>query len=613
MKNTKQTTLNDTYLKVIPLALILLILPMIVYMKNVSITGNATQYYASNTQYDFFNYYKVAWFFGFTICSALFVAFYMIINKYKFKLNLGFIPLFVYYVFVFLSTSYSKYHDIALNGFVDRFEGFWVITCYIVLCFIAAHFITYEKDIKILLGALIVCATLLCLLGISQFFGFDFLQTDFMKKAMLPADSRSMSDQLQFKFPTRYIYLTLFNPNYVGSFCAMVLPIAIAALLFTKKIHTKILSGALCGLLLINAIGCRSSAGYAGIFISVIILIVLLRKRILKYWIPILGLLICCTGLLIFLNYNYSNIISNGLNKFLPKKQVKIYTDNENKPITNIAINKNIMTLNIGDNPVNIHFNSQDKTIGFKDASGKDVTVVKDPNDSNKLTFNSPKYLGLALKMNKSVFEISSINAKFYVTIDGTGSFKFLNQTGKPDEIVNPDTFGFEGYELWASSRGYIWSRSIPLLKDTIALGHGPDTFAAYFPQNDYNGKLKYLDTPYILVDKPHNMYLQMAINTGIVSLAAFLVFILWYIIGSFRLYFKPKKDTSFYYMAGSACVISVIGFLVAGIANDSNINISPIFWILLGVGFACNRLYQKELAFDSAHEISKQKKTSKK
>jgi O-antigen ligase len=537
----------------------------------------------------------------------------MIINKYKFKLDLGFIPLFVYYVFVFLSTSYSKYHDIALNGFIDRFEGFWVITCYIVLCFIAAHFITYEKDIKLLLGALLVCAALLCLLGISQFFGFDFLQTGFMKKAMLPADSQSMSDQLTFKFPTRYIYLTLFNPNYVGSFCAMVLPIAVVILLFAKKNSTKIFSGILCAIVLINAIGCRSSAGFAGIFVSVIILIILLRKRILKFWIPILGLLVCCAGLLIFLNYSYSNIILNGITKFLPQKQVTVYKDNENKPITNIAIDKNIMTLRVGDNPINLSFNSQDKSLGFKDASGKDVNVVKDPSDSSRLTFNSPKYLGLALKMNKSLFEVSSINTKFYITIDNTGSFKFLNQTGKPDDIVNPDSYGFEGYERWASSRGYIWSRSIPLLKDTIALGHGPDTFAAYFPQNDYNGKLNYLDTPYILVDKPHNIYLQMALNTGIVSLIAFLVFIFWYIIRSFKLYFKPKKDTSFYYMAGSACVISVIGFLVAGFANDSNINISPIFWILLGIGFACNRLYQKELAFDSAHEIAKQKKASKK
>ncbi|MHB8065557.1 MAG: hypothetical protein ACYDG2_23565 [Ruminiclostridium sp.] len=111
-------------------------------------------------------------------------------------------------------------------------------------------------------------------------------------------------------------------------------------------------------------------------------------------------------------------------------------------------------------------------------------------------------------------------------------------------------------------------------------------------------------------------MYLQIAINTGFVSLVAFLVSVLWYIVRSFRLYFKPIKNDSFYYMAGSACVLSVIGFLVAGLANNSNVNISPIFWILLGIGFACNRLYKRELlVFDTntATELPALNKPSKK
>ncbi|MHB8065560.1 MAG: O-antigen ligase family protein, partial [Ruminiclostridium sp.] len=218
--------------------------------------------------------------------------------------------------------------------------------------------------------------------------------------------------------------------------------------------------------------------------------------------------------------------------------------------------------------------------------------------------------------MNNSILEISASNTIYYVNLYNDGSFKFLNQASKPVDIVKAPSYGFKGYEEWASTRGYIWSRSIPLLKDTVLLGHGPDTYAIYFPQNDFSGKLQHLNMTYILVDKPHNMYLQIAINTGVVSLIAFLVFVLWYISSSFSLYFKPKKNDSFYYMAGSACVLSVIGFLVAGLANDSNVNISPIFWIMLGIGFACNRLYKKELlVFDTntTAEIPALNKPSKK
>jgi len=39
--------------------------------------------------------------------------------------------------------------------------------------------------------------------------------------------------------------------------------------------------------------------------------------------------------------------------------------------------------------------------------------------------------------------------------------------------------------------RGYIWSRSLPLLRNTILVGYGPDTFAMNFPQHDIAGKVK--------------------------------------------------------------------------------------------------------------------------
>lgn len=599
-----KANVKESFIKILPFALILLIVPMIVFMKEANIKSNIVEFTTSETKSDFFNYYKAIWLITFSISSILFISYYIYAKKLRFKLSYSFIPLFVYYLFVFLSSSFSEYHEVALNGFPNRNEGFWVISCYIVICFIAAHFITYEKDIMFLFGSLVICATLLCILGISQFLGFDFLQIDFIKKFMLPGEYKHLSNTLNFNFPNKFIYLTLFNPNYVGSFCAMVLPISAVMLLFAKKIYAKILSGVLSGLILVNLIGSRSSAGYVGVFFSVLFLIILLRKKIFKYWIPILGLAICCTGALIYLNHSYSGLIINEFSGFLPKKQVPaIYKDGTTKYLTDMIIDKNVMNIYMGDTPISIKFNSQAKSLSFLDDTGKDVKVVRNPDDSNTLTFDSPKYLGLRIKIVKSLFTISAPNTIYYVNFNDAG-FKFL-YAGKPSDIVNPPAVGFEGYERWASSRGYIWSRSIPLIKDTIILGHGPDTYVLYFPQNDFKGKLQYLNTPYAVVDKPHNMYLQIAINTGVVSLIAFLVFVLWYICSSFRLYFRPKKEDSFYYMAGSACVLSVIGFLVAGLANDSTVNVSPIFWILLGIGFACNRLYSKEVAIPVASSKS--------
>lgn len=607
MKDYKKANVKDTFIKILPLALILLIVPMIVFMKESNIKSVPSDFVAPDTRYDFFNYYKAMWLIVLSISSIIFISFYAYVKKFRFKPSNSFIPLFVYYIFVFLSSSFSENHAVSFNGFPNRNEGLWVISCYIVVCFITAHFITYEKDIKILFGALIICTTFLCILGISQFFGFDLLQLDFVKKLMLPSEYESLSKSLSFKFPTRFIYLTLFNPNYVGSFCALVFPICIVATLYAKKASVKIFSGILSVLLLINLIGSRSSAGYIGIFISSILLIISMRKKLLKYWLPILGFVIFCIGILVYLNYNYSGLIVSEIRGFLPQKQEPIiYKESANKSITNMTIDKNVMTIYVGETPINIKYNLNDTALSFSDDIGNEVKAVQNTDERGLLlTFNEPKYLGLRIRLSGSLITVSSPGVKYNVILDANGSFKFLNIAGKPVDIIIAKSFGFEGYEKWASGRGYIWSRSIPLLKDTLLLGHGPDTYTFYFPQNDFAGKLLSFNNPYMLVDKPHNMYIQMAINTGVVSLIAFLVFVLWYVCGSLKLYFKPKNYDSFYYMAGLGCVISVIGFLVTGIANDSNINVSPIFWILLGIGFACNRLYSGELANSTSNPKS--------
>lgn len=579
------------------MALILLVVPMIVYLKEVPVNEGLKNLYSSPTVGDFFNYYKVQWLIIFTVFSTVFFSFYLYTKKIILKLNIGFIPLFVYLFLVFLSSSMSKYHDIAFMGFIDRYEGFWVILCYVIICFISAHLISNEKDIKVLFGSLMICAAILSTLGISQLFNFDFLQTDFMKQLILPQKYVDSGTTLNFKFPSRYIYSTLFNPNYVGSFCAMTLPITIVTLLFSRKTYLKIFSAILSGLVLINLIGSRSSAGIVSVIITTIALVILHRKQLLKYWVPVLGILLSSSILLIILNVSLGNIISNEITDFLPKKHVQpIYKDGDTKYLTDMTFDKAKMTIYMGASPINVVFNQQSRKLEFSDDTGSKLKIMATPKDKDRFGFDSPKYIGLTFKIENNSIHIFAPNVNYFVVIDDSGSFKFVTQSNKLVDIVKAKAVGFEGYETWASSRGYIWSRSIPLIANTLVLGHGPDTFGLYFPQNDFAGLIKAFRTPYMLVDKPHNMYLQIAINTGLFSLLAFLVFIILYIVNSFKLYFKPKKEDSFYYFVGSACVLSVTGYLIAAIANDSNVNVSPLFWIILGIGFACNRLYSREL-----------------
>ena len=175
--------------------------------------------------------------------------------------------------------------------------------------------------------------------------------------------------------------------------------------------------------------------------------------------------------------------------------------------------------------------------------------------------------------------------------------YLYTNYYGRPTKLYTSETFDSPVFDLLGgfSGRGYIWSKSIPILKDTLILGSGPDTYSFMFPQYDYvsliqNGWEK------MLITKPHSMYLQTGIQTGVLSLIAYLIFNGWYVIRSMKLYFKKKLDT-FTEQCGAAIFVAVISFLIAGLVNDSTVGTSIVYWTLLGIGFACSSIVEKNAA----------------
>lgn len=198
---------------------------------------------------------------------------------------------------------------------------------------------------------------------------------------------------------------------------------------------------------------------------------------------------------------------------------------------------------------------------------------------------------------NIQMASIDNASGAFCILIDGKqwnfykdntdDDYYYINRYNKLDKMITAPSSIFTGYERFATGRGYIWSRTIPMLKKYIFLGSGPDTFTMAFPQQDYyNLYLNGYGTE--ILTKPHNMYLQMGVQTGVLSLIAFLIFYLMYFVSSIKLYIRGQFN-SFYAKFGVAVFIGTVSYMVTGLANDSNICISPIFWTLMGVGIALN------------------------
>jgi hypothetical protein len=89
-------------------------------------------------------------------------------------------------------------------------------------------------------------------------------------------------------------------------------------------------------------------------------------------------------------------------------------------------------------------------------------------------------------------------------------------------------------------------------------------------------------------------MYLQTAVNTGVLSLLALLAVWAIYLFDSFKIYLKGNIESFAQYM-GAATFLSVIAYLVAGLFNDNVVSVAPLFWILLGMGIGINRMIKTQ------------------
>lgn len=589
-KNYKNQEDNIKY--ILPLALIVFIVPLIVYMKLVNLSPIEIQYWTGlSNNADFFSYNKMIALIVLTGLSALSAIFYFNSNKCKIKKTNIYIPMGIYSLFIILSTLFAEYKSVALFGFVDRYEGMFTLLCYIILMFITINIINDEKSIKIVIYSLIAGAIIIGIIGAFQYIGKDIFQSDFVKRLILPDPYKDQAQNMKFNFGKNAIYSTLYNTNYVGSYMVLLFPITLTILLLFKDIKKKLIITPIAALMFLNLLGSNSRGGILGAGFAIILLIVFLRKQIIKNWkMVIVGIVILSMG---FISINRISdgkamdqitrlkddvkgiFIQNEEMKNVYKMKELIAEDNKLEIITTEETlkieykNGDFIFLNQDNSEIETEYNQDNGTITLLDEKYKDYVF-------KLFTNNSKPVLDLTLKGYSTKFAIESEKFKYYVA------------GGITREITIVESYGFQGKENIGSNRGYIWSRSIPMLKKSLILGNGPDTYAIYFPQEDFVGEFNTKASQTLVIDKPHNLYLQIGINTGVISLLAFLTMMIMYIIQSIKIYFNTKFDNT-YEVLGLAIFVSICGYMIIGFVNDSVVSVAPIFWILLGVGISIN------------------------
>ena len=562
---------------------VICILPLIVRLVYYDTKLASFPWFPENGTYsDIFLYYKQRFFIILSSIMLIYIIAKAISDRKLIQNAIIFIPLAVYMFMVVLSTLFSKYISFSLSGSFELFESVFVLLGYGILAFYSYLILKTEKDFRAVYYFLITISLILSVMGVLQFLGYDFFAGTLGKKLVIPSEYNT---DLNINFEKGRVYLTLYNPNMVGFLCSLLIPILFTMTLFEKKIVNIILSSLSIIGLSVCLLGSQSLTGIIGIALALICLLLFLYRYILKHYIiSIIVIAVIIMGTLVF------GKITNHV--FLNKMREAVNITKTELPLSAIETKDDMVTVTYNGHKLNLQYNIDNNKLNLiiYDDSMNLIENTFVPEEMYYI-LNDPRFPGFVIGFDKEMAGV------FYAQIDGVKwrftnntedrSYYFINRFYKLDKINNPEALLFKGYENLASGRGYMWSRTIPLLKNYLFTGSGPDSFTMVFPHNDYIGLLYsgYYDN---IITKPHNMYLQMGVQTGVLSLLAFLTFYIWYFISSVRIYIKGKF-TSIYSKYGLAALIGSISYMVSGLAYDSSICVAPIFWTMIGFGIAAN------------------------
>lgn len=585
----------DNYAVLIPIILAIAVIPLIVRVTFYDPLLSQYAWFAeTDSVFDMFMYYKNQAMIQ--LDAILVVAYLYLWRKGKLQKNMQFLPLLAYTVMLVASTIASVVPDITWTGFYGMMESAYALFGYCMICYYAYCAVSTEKQLKIVLGGFLVGFLILTGIGVGQFFGLDFYNTEFGQSLVVPNQLSVGKGELNIVFPDAVVYSSLYNPNYVGVYCCILCPLLLVLAITAKN---KLQMGISLALITITEI-CFVGAGSKTTLLLMIPFMIFIGAHYLKRYKKELIVVYIFT-IAMFTIVNAYEIKGTHLVDKTISSIKKTSSTQKEILLTSIILDTDVYYVTFNDELILVkhHMDEENKLIvQVFDETGKELPVVLQKGEKENAyileskQFKDLKFVpGVSHYGNPGVY-VTHKNAKFFVYYSKSNqTYVHMNHFDRPTLLYTSESYESPIFNIMGgfSNRAYIWSKSIPILKDTLLIGSGPDTFAFMFPQYDYVGHVQH-GYGNSLITKPHSMYLQIGVQTGVVSLIAFLVFNIWYLISSFKIY-AGRKLESFVERCGAAIFVGTAGYLCAGLFHDSTVGTSIVYWTLMGLGFACNRI----------------------
>lgn len=527
-------------------------------------------------------------------------------KKEQFQFENSFYMLFVYAMFVAMSALFSSYKYWVVRGTYELFEPVWAVFAYMILCYYVYNYVQEEKQVnKVLLWAGVGMA-MVTLIGVFQYFGKDFFKTGFGKHLITNTSFWGNLDSLNFNMAEGTSYTTLYNPNFLSFYFGMLIPLLACLFIGAKKVWQRVALVVAEILCIICLKGSGSDTGWMAIAAGVVILALVLISRKKKAFYVVLAIVI--VGGVVAVTAGAKTSIGERIKNTI----VGTYYMEDAYAVRSFSTNDNNVELNVKGNVLYASYDTDESGATKIHCSDSDNNVLETTliDQNNQIySINDVRFDGVTLKAIQLNDNNDNNIPAITVTVDGVEwnfvqienqGYYLLNYAGK---LVKYDgtSRSYLFKEDAMSSRGHIWDMTIPFLGKHVFMGSGANTYMLEYPQDDYIGQ-KYIYANGYEV-KAHCWYLQQWVETGLLGTLALIGFLLWYIIRSIRIYRRVDLHEHLSWV-GVGLFAAVLVYVIAAVANDSNVCTAPVFWGMLGLGMAVNRmLVAKENLFVKAEE----------
>lgn len=583
--------------ELIPLLLLVSIVPLIVRLYTYNNNLSQFDWYPENeTTTDVFLYYKSLAIIAIAGIMCLILIYRYIKNRKSIRISYQFIPLIVYACCTILSTLFSKYKYFCFHGMTEVFETVWVLLGYCIIAFYAYQLIQTLDDVDCIMRLLTIGLAFMLIIGLMQASGHDLFATNFGKKLISPSQYWNSLDGITMTFEKGHVYLTVYNPNYVPLYFGLMIPIEVALLIRNKRAGYRILYAGMIIASCICLFASQNRSMVIGLAAAAFLTLLVLHRQIIHAWKIVLPIIVC----IIIFSVGYFSYNPALINKFIFRENQK-ETLSAERAISKIETGDEYISMIYKGNELRTFYSENDDgtiDLHLTDDTGTDIQYTAD--DFNyQMTATDDRFQGITVQPvlleegGPLTIWIRADNYDWYFQKGDDGTYYYLNNYGKLDKIICAEEIGKDFLTTFVDERARIWSQTFPLLKDKIIFGSGPDTFALEYPQDNYVGKT--YDGTIALIDvKPHNAYLQTAVQEGVLAMIALVVLYLWFLFDGIKIYSKVSFNNPIE-IIGISLVIALGTHMAVSLVNDSNVCISPLFWLLLGMGISINEIVKKQ------------------